>query len=595
VLWIKGNPGAGKSTLMKHAFSRCQEYFFRQHLIVAYFFNAQGETLEKTLLGLLRSIIYQLVQKDEALYEAFAPSFREKQSLGGGASWEWRLSELQDFIRWVIKHSQSRPLLLLVDALDECDQSDVRNMVEFLESLSIHASQNGFMLHICLSSRHYPGIGMRRVAELAIDRSPDHQEDITKYIGERLRIPDVQLKAEIAQRANGVFLWVAIVVSRLNKAYDEGRVETIRSALQEFTGDLERIFSTILKKVHSHAAEATLMLQWVLLSQRPLKPRELFAATIREVLPAIEVIQKRISESSGGLIEVREGEAGSVQFIHLSVSDFLLQNNRLEMLDQTLGPEPFMASHGRLWARCWSCIRQVELDPKGKSVLSMAELKDKDPFLGYAADYILDHAERGLTRDAMSQWLQGQGGWFQWFPWWKEFLSTSFGNERVGLRDDRDVGFVYILACRGLPNLLRMYLHSPEVNMQCGKYGNPLQAAAYEGHREIVQLLLSAGASVNARGGLFGNALQAASVRGNREIVHLLLGAGADVHAQGGHYGNALQASSFYGDPAIVQVLLNAGANVHAQGGLHGNALQAASVGGHQEIVRMLQNTSMAT
>ncbi|KAK8118309.1 Pantothenate transporter liz1 [Apiospora kogelbergensis] len=47
VLLIKGKPGAGKSTLMKHAYLRYPHDFFRDRRTVAFFFNARGETLEK--------------------------------------------------------------------------------------------------------------------------------------------------------------------------------------------------------------------------------------------------------------------------------------------------------------------------------------------------------------------------------------------------------------------------------------------------------------------------------------------------------------------------------------------------------------------
>lgn len=83
-----------------------------------------------------------------------------------------------------MKQLYSRPLLLLVDALDECDESDVRDVVGFLESLSTYAARNKVPLQICLSSRHYPHIGIDKVVELAVERSPDHRRDIAKYIRE---------------------------------------------------------------------------------------------------------------------------------------------------------------------------------------------------------------------------------------------------------------------------------------------------------------------------------------------------------------------------------------------------------------------------
>lgn len=63
VLWIKGKLGAGKSTLLKYTLSYCPE-FFEDHITVAYFFNARGDSFEKTIAGMLRSLAYQLVDQD---------------------------------------------------------------------------------------------------------------------------------------------------------------------------------------------------------------------------------------------------------------------------------------------------------------------------------------------------------------------------------------------------------------------------------------------------------------------------------------------------------------------------------------------------
>ncbi|KAF1812887.1 hypothetical protein P152DRAFT_383327, partial [Eremomyces bilateralis CBS 781.70] len=377
VLWIKGKPGAGKSTLMKHTLGHLEKTSV-DHLIVAYFFNARGAILEKTPLGMLRSIVYQLVDKEALLYEHFASIFREKQRIHTG-DWVWRQSELKEFILSEIRLWKSKPLVLLVDALDECNEADVRDVVGFLELLSIHAVGFGAPLRICLSSRHYPSVRMKRSLELTVEKSEDHQEDIARYIKERLTkedddddIEDLEdIEDEIRRRANGIFMWVVIVVSLLNKAYDEGRIEAMRKTLEEVPSDLEEVFGNLLRKDSEDKAETTLMLQWVLLCQRLLKPEELFLAVMTEIAPktidkwnrskfAREIFQRRITSSSRGLIEVRKGYEASVQFIHLSVNDFLLRNQRLQKLDQTLGPEPISASHGRLWACCWSYIERVD-------------------------------------------------------------------------------------------------------------------------------------------------------------------------------------------------------------------------------------------
>src|SRR5690606_26163558 len=45
-LWIKGKPGAGKSTIMKFAFANARIGF--PGVVISFFFNARGEYLEKS-------------------------------------------------------------------------------------------------------------------------------------------------------------------------------------------------------------------------------------------------------------------------------------------------------------------------------------------------------------------------------------------------------------------------------------------------------------------------------------------------------------------------------------------------------------------
>jgi ankyrin repeat protein len=42
-----------------------------------------------------------------------------------------------------------------------------------------------------------------------------------------------------------------------------------------------------------------------------------------------------------------------------------------------------------------------------------------------------------------------------------------------------------------------------------GRHGNALQVASFDGHSNMVELLLSKGTDVNAQGGRYSNALQA--------------------------------------------------------------------------------------
>ncbi|KAJ7327642.1 ankyrin repeat-containing domain protein [Mycena albidolilacea] len=90
-----------------------------------------------------------------------------------------------------------------------------------------------------------------------------------------------------------------------------------------------------------------------------------------------------------------------------------------------------------------------------------------------------------------------------------------------------------------------------------------LQAASFNGHKDIAELLISRGANVNAQHEYYGTALQAASSKGHKDIAELLINTGADVTAQGGEYGTALQAASSNGHKDIAELLINKGADVN--------------------------------
>lgn len=63
------------------------------------------------------------------------------------------------------------------------------------------------------------------------------------------------------------------------------------------------------------------------------------------------------------------------------------------------------------------------------------------------------------------------------------------------------------------------------MNADGRKYGTALQAAAYRGYRELVELLLDRGAGVNVKGGKHGTVLQAAAL--HPPILQLLKEKGA--------------------------------------------------------------------
>ena len=432
VLWIKGKPGAGKSTLMKHAFHYHQNKF-PNHVIAAYFFNARGDTLERSPLGMLRSLLYQLLDQSPQFCNDLMKLIVDKRKKHGEI-WEWYKEELKNFLLEMMKRHQHQPITIFLDALDECDDSEVRKVVMFLEELSLEASASKTILSICLSSRHYPAISMKIMSQLVVERNVEHDRDITIYVKDKLRARDPAIEIELLEKAGGISMWIVLVIEMLNQAFDEGRLRAMEAKLRTIPSDLDEVFREIIEKDNTAKDETALLFQWVLYCIRPLEPEELYFAIMAgtdqmdhdpwdQSKTTMETIERFIISASRGLVELRKlSWTTTVQFIHESVKDFLVRNKRLRILDTTAILNDSGTSHDRLASCCLSYLEMEALQAPARSLANKEEdgpihLYDLDsavvrkyPFLQYASRCALQHIEKahfgGVPQYARVQELQ---------------------------------------------------------------------------------------------------------------------------------------------------------------------------------------------
>ncbi|KAF3167106.1 hypothetical protein TWF788_011471 [Orbilia oligospora] len=631
VLWIKGKPGAGKSTLMKHILLYGLEGKPRagiltpmknrnpnrknkspNYLIAAYFFNARGTRLEKSRIGMLRSLLYQLADQSSEV-----------------------LSELQTFLHEVIPHSP----FLLVDALDECDEVEVRNVVSLLEGLSSAAacSKKG-SLSICLLSRHYPNITMTKMLEIIVERWEEHTNDIIKYVQSQLKIQNRDIEIEILRKANGVFMWIILVVEMLNMAWENGDIDAVWMKLREAPGDLDEIFRLILEKDNPNISRTTLMLQLLLFKKGAdqFSAEELYygvlygsslGSSMRDnSMLTDQVIERFIITTSRGLIEVQQGLNNKrwVQFIHQTVNDFLLRNQRLQTLGSELTTNFISVSHHKIVACCLEYIRKTatlpkdtRLEPASRAAIGDYEisvyLKNKYPFLKYAVLRIFDHAEDaqagGVGQEEFLRYWQNNP---EVFELWKAVNGVFDNREYNKTKGVEKRGFLHYL--HSSTSDWAIFAEKPHAqDLNAGTYhcefihrpypvsGNEqkynqddmeaslLYVLCWRSYPKLVETLLSDSAlsiDVNARGGPYVTAMGAAvaciyGTNTTEEIIHMLLKAGADCNANCGPFLNILQAAvcqgllgKFERTATVVSMLIDAGADVNAQDDELGNALQ---------------------
>ncbi|EEY16564.1 pfs [Verticillium alfalfae VaMs.102] len=121
---MRGKAGAGKSTMMKFIYQRTKEKVKSPDTIVAsFFFNARGMELEKSILGMYRSLLVQLLEQVPDLQSVLEdPEVIpiNKQDCPG-------LNVLKELLQNAVVALGNRSFICFIDALDECDElQDIR-------------------------------------------------------------------------------------------------------------------------------------------------------------------------------------------------------------------------------------------------------------------------------------------------------------------------------------------------------------------------------------------------------------------------------------------------------------------------------------
>ena len=114
----------------------------------------------------------------------------------------------------------------------------------------------------------------------------------------------------------------------------------------------------------------------------------------------------------------------------------------------------------------------------------------------------------------------------------------------------------------------------------------PLIEAAYNGHVEIVKLLIDRGADVNLKGEAWYGPLHAAAMGGHAEVVKLLLDNGADVNIF--HQDKPLHCAAKNGHIEVAEMLLARGADINAKGMSEQTPLGTAVSNQQVEMVKFL-------
>jgi hypothetical protein len=260
LFWVRGKPGSGKSTLMKciledpRSRQALQTKYGKKSLIMpSFFFHDRGMNLtQKSIDGLFRSILYQIISDIPVLAIPVHEIYKMTQTLEGRC--EWRTIELKKALNSVVRQTKiSGCIMLFVDALDEFIGQDVE-IARFLQELIVCSQHQSLRIRICASSRphnvfqdmlgDFPGLAIHDWTAKDIDIYTSDR------LGECKREGLEDLHREITSRAEGVFLWVRLVIEELSQALFDGEpISALLDKLSALPADLSDFYRRMIDRL----------------------------------------------------------------------------------------------------------------------------------------------------------------------------------------------------------------------------------------------------------------------------------------------------------------------------------------------------------
>ena len=272
LFWITGKAGSGKSTLLKYLSKHGETIELLKQWsgaslpvrVVDVYFWYLGCPIQKSEEGFLRTLLLQMLQIDPELFPlALAERWRGNLPFPGEPN-RWQREELTQALNLIANLPRlSFKACIFIDGLDEYigEHGSYHGLIQMVQKL---ASSPNFK--VCVSSRPWP------VFEAAFGNMHDEdihnafyledltRDDIRSYIDSQLAafLPGCEdpqeltfLEEDIACKAEGVFLWVFLVVKSVIRGLEEGdSVGILRRRVEDFPSDLDAYFGqTILSRV----------------------------------------------------------------------------------------------------------------------------------------------------------------------------------------------------------------------------------------------------------------------------------------------------------------------------------------------------------
>jgi NWD NACHT NTPase-like protein/NACHT domain-containing protein len=357
LLWVKGDAGKGKTMLLIGIIRELSQQLKSNSSCLSYFFIQGTDSKLNTATAVLRCLIWMmLVQKPSLIshlkkeYDPIGPRYFEGNAFQA-------LSKVFD--NMLADPSLSR-VYLIVDALDECvNKQELGGLLRLISTTAAKSSKVKWLVssryRSDIESQLKDGDGRARLdLELnsqsisrAVDAYIDHKLLKLNY-NEILR---AQVADELHKRADGTFLWVALVCKILESSDDYDAIEI----LQEMPSNLKNLYDRMMDQIEllerKNPDFCKFILSIMTLAYRPLHLSELVTlANLPPKIPPMEIVKKCAS-----FLTIRND---TVYLIHQSAKDYLISKD----VEPEIFPDGYAAVHRCILSRSLDVMDELQKD-----------------------------------------------------------------------------------------------------------------------------------------------------------------------------------------------------------------------------------------
>ncbi|KAF1967661.1 HET-domain-containing protein, partial [Bimuria novae-zelandiae CBS 107.79] len=336
LLWIKGDPGKGKTMLLCgiiNELKRSTNHF------LSFFFCQGTDSRINSATAVLRGLIFLLVKQQPRL----ASHLRKRYDEAGGSLFQdanaW--VALSEIFTSMMQDEGLKSSYLVVDALDECavDLPKLLDLIVRTTASSTHvkwlvSSRNETHIEQKLKSvgdEAKLSLELKQNAEQvarAVDTYIDHKLSCLESLGEDdLR---EQVRNELRRKANGTFLWVALIMQELEKPESWDPLAVVEEAPAGLHQLYDRMMDQIQRLATRNANICRSLLCTAAVAYRPLYLTEI--GSLRKLAGRATVLAETVRKvvgMCGSFLTIRDEQ---VYLVHQSVKDYLSEKMRAAAL-----------------------------------------------------------------------------------------------------------------------------------------------------------------------------------------------------------------------------------------------------------------------